>query len=296
MSSSASDAVERIVLTPADRRPAVIDVINGARNQLALSLFRCDDDLVLDALAAAVRRGVHVKALLTSRAKGSKAHLKDLHALLKAAGADVRRYSDRVVRYHAKYIVADAGSALIASLNFTRKYFEATCDFVLVTNDPAVATGLTELFDADWNGAPYTPGADTTERLIVGPEHARRRFESLFASARHRIRIIDPKIDDPAMLTLLRARAAGRVVVEIRGPDGVGQLVPHGKLLMIDDDIAVMGSISLSTLALEFRRELAIVIRSPELLHALDTFWRSLPPPLTSDASAAASVDRPLSA
>lgn len=277
MSASASDPVERIVLAPADRRPALVDVISSSRHTLSLSIFRCDDDAVVKALAAAVKRGVHVRVLLTSRAKASKAHLKQLHSVLTAAGAEVRRYTDAVVRYHAKYIVADAATALIASFNFTRKCFETTCDFAVVTQDPQVVSAVIHLFDGDWRGGAYDPAADTANQLIVGPEQARRRFAELFERATERIRIIDPKIDDQAMLALLKRRAAAGLRVEIRGPTAVGSLVPHGKMLVIDDSVAVIGSISLSMLALEFRRELAVVTRDRASLATLDQFWQSLP-------------------
>jgi phosphatidylserine/phosphatidylglycerophosphate/cardiolipin synthase-like enzyme len=294
MSASASDPVERIILTPADRRPAVVEVINSARNALSLSLFRCDDQAILDALAAAVRRGVRVRALVTSRAKGSKAQLEELAVFLKGMGADVRRYSDAVVRYHAKYVIADDGPALIGSLNFTRKCFHGTCDFMLITHDRGVVAELTRLFDADWDGMRYTPSATAGDRLIVGPEGARRRFAAMFQGATSRIRIIDPKIDDAAMLTLLKAREAAGVKVEIRGPHGVGALIPHGKLLLIDDSTAVIGSISLSMLALEFRRELAVVTERRESVSALDEFWRSLPAVLTAGDARDLSGNQPL--
>jgi phosphatidylserine/phosphatidylglycerophosphate/cardiolipin synthase-like enzyme len=294
MTSGSAGPVERIIIAPGERRPAVVHVINSARTRLSLSLFRCDDEAVLDALAAAVRRGVHVRALLTSRAKGSKAQLKHLEIFLRTLGADVRRYSDLVVRYHAKYIVADDGPACIASLNFTRKCFDATCDFVLMTSDADVVTGLTRLFDADWCGTASDVPGGTTHRLIVGPEHARRRFAALFESAVHRIRIIDPKIDDPAMLTLLKAREAAGIKVEIRRTERMGALVPHGKLLLIDDASAVIGSISLSMMALEFRRELAIVTRDAASVAALDEFWRALPPVLTGGALGVVPGDSPL--
>ena len=37
-------------------------------------------------------------------------------------------HTDPVVKYHAKYLVADDGPAVVASLNLTRKCFERTCD------------------------------------------------------------------------------------------------------------------------------------------------------------------------
>jgi phosphatidylserine/phosphatidylglycerophosphate/cardiolipin synthase-like enzyme len=277
MTFVSSGSRERLILAPEERRPALVNVIDSARERLALSLFRCDDQPLLDALAAAVRRGVRVRALLTGRAKGSKRQLKHLRTFLKAVGADVRRYADPVVRYHAKYIVADDGPAVITSLNFTRKCLDATCDFLVVSTDGELVAGLTQLFDADWNGRRCEPPEVTTHRLIVGPEQARRGFTALFRQAARRIRLIDPKISDPATLMLLKAKEAEGVAVEIRGQVGLGSLVPHGKLLMIDDAAAVIGSISLSTLALEFRRELAVVIRDRCSLEMLDQFWNALP-------------------
>jgi phosphatidylserine/phosphatidylglycerophosphate/cardiolipin synthase-like enzyme len=255
----------------------VIAVIDSARERLDLSVFRCDEDAVLDALERAVRRGVRVRALVTGRAKGSKAQLKRLRKMLEAIGVDVRRYGDTIVRYHAKYIVADSGPAVVASLNFTRKCFESTCDFMLVSSDERLVAALQLVFDADWDGVPYQPVEARADRLIVGPEQARAGFVALVGQATRRIRLIDPKISDPAMLLLLKKREAEGIQVDIRGRSGLGSLVAHGKLLMIDDEAAAIGSISLSTLALEFRRELAVVIHDRSSLDTLSRFWDSLP-------------------
>jgi len=285
---------EHIVLAPEERRDAVLDVIRSARRRLILSLFRCDDDAVIDALAEAVQRGVRVRALLTRRAKGSKKHLKQLHKLLKQLGAEVHRYADSVVKYHAKYIVADDGPALVASLNFTRKCFEDTCDFVLVTHDADLVGGLMQLFDADWC-APASGLPDLrSDRLIVGPEEARPRFTSLLRQAHRSIRLIDSKLSDAAMLELLKAKEKAGVAVEIRGWGALGSLVPHGKLLIVDDSTAVIGSISLSTLSLEFRREVAVVMRDGNGLQQLNDFWNSLPTLRAGSTVAQVSPEEPV--
>jgi phosphatidylserine/phosphatidylglycerophosphate/cardiolipin synthase-like enzyme len=278
MIADSIDPVDRIVVDPGDRRPAVLEVIDSARERLDLSVFRCDDDAVIEALERAARRGVRVRALMTGRAKGSKAKLKQLRKLLAAVGVDVRRYGDIVVRYHAKYIVADDGLAVVASLNLTRKCFESTCDFMLVSSEACLVAALRRVFDADWDGVRYRPAEGPPDRLIVGPEHARARFVALIGQAVRTIRLIDPKISDPAMMRLLKRREAEGIRVDIRGRSGLGPLVAHGKLLMIDDAAAAIGSISLSTLALEFRRELAVVIRDTASLAVLAQFWDSLPP------------------
>jgi phosphatidylserine/phosphatidylglycerophosphate/cardiolipin synthase-like enzyme len=188
-------------------------------------------------------------------------------------------------------MVADDRRAAIASLNLTAKCFESTCDFVLVSSDADLVRAVRRVFEADWEGVSYRTSADDG-RLIVGPEHARARFASLIGQATRSIRLIDPKVSDPGMLLLLRRREVEGISVDVRGQSGLGQLAAHGKLLMIDDTTAVIGSISLSTL-LEFRRELAVVIRDDDALGALNRFWQALPP--SSEWSAAAAVSLEIS-
>src|SRR5688572_28086572 len=117
---------ERLVLDPAERKAALLSVIGAARRRLVLSLFRCGDFSILDALAAALERGCEVEAILTKRAKGGKKRLKNLWGALEEMGAVVTRYADLVVKYHAKYLVADGATAVITTLNPTRKCFTRT--------------------------------------------------------------------------------------------------------------------------------------------------------------------------
>src|SRR5262245_36066336 len=144
-----SNGLDRLVLAPAARRDAVLELMRSAERTLVLSLFRCDDLSVVDELASAVNRGVQVRVLITQRARGWKEKLKDLMALLRSLGADVRPYESPVVKYHAKYIVADDGPALVTSLNFTRKCFENTCDFLVFSKDRDVIEALKALFESD---------------------------------------------------------------------------------------------------------------------------------------------------
>jgi cardiolipin synthase len=254
-------STDRFVFAPEDRLPAVLAVIGSARKRLLLSLFRCDDFDVLDALAAALQRGVEVEVLVTSRAKGWTKRLRELWGVLEGMGAKVYRSADPVVKYHAKYIVADDGPALVASLNFTRKCFTGTVDFLLTTRDPIVVTGLRRLFDADSRRREPARRAGFGRRLIVGPEHARREFTRLLDRARRTIAIVDPKLTDPAILDLLKVKRKQGVAVTVLGREHVGGLTPHGKMLIVDGAVAVIGSMSLSALSLDFRREVAVIVR-----------------------------------
>ncbi len=282
-------STDRVVTSVEDRRGAVVDLIRSARESIALSLFRCNDDDIFEELAQATKRGVRVDALVTSRAKGGKKKLQKLWTRLQRAGAQVSAYADPVVKYHAKYIIVDGERAAVASFNFTRKCFERTCDVLVITTDPAVVRGLAELMTADREQRPLS--GPLSPRLIVGPDLARRQLTALIAEARTSIRIIDAKLSDPDILALLKARRAEGVRVQVFSSKLLGTLKSHGKVLLIDDRIAVAGSLALAALSLDFRREVAIRIDDPAAVAEIVELFRgieALPaPPPRADASGA---------
>ena len=175
--------LEKLVLDRAERKAALLGVIGAARRRLILSLFRCDDSSVLDALAAALERGCQVEAILTKRAKGGKKRLKKLWGALEEMGAVVTRYADPVVKYHAKYLVADEKTAIITTLNPTKKCFARTWDALLITQDSSVVKGLLTLFKTDAAGVPLTSRRSLGRRLIVGPERSRAEIRALIGGA-----------------------------------------------------------------------------------------------------------------
>lgn len=266
----AGTTAEELALTPADRHAAILRAIAGARHQLLLSVFRCDDDDVVEALEQALGRGVQVRVLTTRRVKGSSKKLKKFRKRLEARGAQVTRYDDPVVKYHAKYLVADDGPAVIATLNLTRKCFRDTFDGVLTTRDAAVVDGLQRLFAAD-SQTPHAPTPpELSRRLVLGPENAREQIVSLLTQARRRIRIVDHKLDDPSIIALLRARQREGVDVQLLGKGQLGALKAHGRAIIVDGEAAVLGSIALRAIHLEFRREVGIVIEDRSIVAELD--------------------------
>jgi phosphatidylserine/phosphatidylglycerophosphate/cardiolipin synthase-like enzyme len=267
---------EVLILDARDRRRAVLDLIRGARTRLILSLFRCQDFPVMDEIAAAIARNVRVTALITPSAKNWDKRLQDLGLFLGSMGAEIHRYGGGHAKYHAKYVVADAEVALIASLNFTRKCFERTCDFMLITRDTAVVAGLTRLFEADCGRPPAPIPADFSRRLIVGPELARSRFCELIARAQRSIRIIDHRVRDSQVIALLQEREAAGVSVQILGAGDLAGLTSHGKLMVVDNEVAVIGSASLARPSLEDRREVAVMIEDPDLVGQLNQYFSRL--------------------
>jgi phosphatidylserine/phosphatidylglycerophosphate/cardiolipin synthase-like enzyme len=262
---------DRVVTSPDERRDAVLEIIRQARSRIGLSLFRANDNDVFAELARAVSRGVDVEVVVTSRAKGKK-KLKKLWSALETTGARVLPYTDSVVKYHAKYLVADDGPALVTSLNFTRKCFGRTCDAIAVTHDPDVINGLRDLMAADREGRPIPE--TLPQRLIIGPERARKQITALLEQARTSVKIIDAKLTDPGLVSLLRARRADGIAVDVYDAKRYGGLRSHGKMMLIDSRVAVVGSVALAALSLDFRREVALVIEEPEAIADVEELFR----------------------
>lgn len=278
-----SHPIDTVNYAAVERRTAVLEVIRSAKEELAISLFRCDDFAILDALADAVSGGVKVRALVTPTAKNWDRRLRELETTLESMGATAKRYRGHLSKYHAKYIVADQRTALVASLNFTRKCFDQTGDFVVTTRDPEVVGSLRQLFDHDCGShGPVTElPLGLSPRLIVGPEHSGRLLEVL-RSAKTTIRIVDHRLNDPEVLAVLRRQQELGVAVEVLGEGALPGLISHGRLFIVDGSTAVIGSFALTPASLQTRREVALELSNPSDVEQLRTWFddcASLRPP-----------------
>ena len=137
--------------------------------------------------------------------------------------------------------------------------------------------------------------ADISDRLIVGPERARRQFTALIEGARHSIRLIDAKLSDPDLVSLLNAERAAGMTVELFSAKRLGDLKSHGKIMLIDDETVVVGSLALAALSLDFRREVAIVVtEAAAVAVAVELFQAARDAATDGRQAAAGSTDQAL--
>ena len=227
------------VMGAAERRQAMLDVIAGARQRLVLSLFRCNDP-------ACSRRWRRQWTRRQGRSHPHQAREERQEAAAEALGGprrDGRRCPSlrSPLVYHAKYLVADGQTALVTTLNPTTKCFTRTWDMLLTTRERTVVRSLSTLFALDAAGERVLPRHRISRRLIVGPDGARQRIQGLLASARRSIRILDHKLSDPDLVSLLRERREEGIAVSVIGHQPMGAIVPHGKLIIIDESLVVLG-------------------------------------------------------
>jgi cardiolipin synthase A/B len=146
-----------LVWSPANAQASVLAVIRGASRSLAVEDEEMDDPAVTSALAAAARRGVDVRVIMTADRDWDAAF-----SQLTRAGAHIRLYPDdsRALYIHAKVIVADAGRAdqrvLAGSQNFSVASLDYNRELGILTRNRSVLRSLSATLARDYAGAtPY---------------------------------------------------------------------------------------------------------------------------------------------
>ena len=165
------------------------EMIGHAAAQLDFAEFYASEQApsrltpVIEALQAALRRGVRVRFLADARfAKTYPEVLEDLAR----SGAQVRRLETPFL--HAKYFIVDGREAYLGSQNFDWRSLEHIQELGVRFGQPDAVRALLDIFETDWTGAPpeqehsrYSPAAARLEhsrhapaalRLVASPHGA----------------------------------------------------------------------------------------------------------------------------
>src|SRR5580704_18113512 len=187
----------KIIVQPDAGMAPVLSSIKQAKRSLDVLIFRLDMREIVDALTAAVARGVRVRALTAYTNKGGEKRLRELEMILLDGGVTVSRTANDLVRYHGKMMIVDGRVPHLYGFNFTRLDLDKSRSFGVVTRNGRVVQEAIRLFDADFDRKPYTAGCD---RFIVSPENARAQLTAFLRGAKKRLLIYDPKISHPAII------------------------------------------------------------------------------------------------
>lgn len=258
--------------------------IAGAKRSVEIAIFRFDRSEVETALAAAIARGVTVRALIAHTNRAGEANLRALETHLLGLGATVARTASDLIRYHAKYMLIDRKELHLLAFNWTYTDMERSRSFGIITRSPAVVREVGKLFDADSARLPFETA---TRDLVISPVNARKLLGSFIQGARKEILIYDPKVSDPGMVKLLQDRGRAGVKIRILGelegsiPNGaahkLANLRLHTRTIIRDGKMAFMGSQSLRRAELESRREVGLIFRDAKsvakLVETFESDW-----------------------
>ena len=150
-------ATRTLIVVPDDTVLPVLGLVTLATRSVSVKQFTLDEPRIIQALLDAHRRGVAVRVMLNPhRSSGSRAN-DDTFAALEQAQVPVQWTNPAFAVTHEKSMVVDGERALVATFNFSEKYFTQTRDYGVVTTDPAQVAQIAQGFEADWARAPFAP-------------------------------------------------------------------------------------------------------------------------------------------
>src|SRR5947207_7591582 len=265
----------KLITQPDEGIRPLIAAVRRAKRRIHIVIFRFDLDELEDALAAAVKRGVEVIALIAYTNKGGEQSLRKLEQRMLKKGVTVARTNDDMVRYHGKLLIVDRLQAYILGFNYTGQDIRSR-SFGVIVRSTRIVKELLRLFDSDNCRTEYTP---RVADLVVSPENARSRLHRFLRKARTTLDIYDPNVADDEMLALLEGKAARGVQIRIIGGlekkwekagfasvQKLRGLRLHVRAIVRDSSRAFIGSQSLRKLELDERREVGIVIRDRKVV------------------------------
>jgi cardiolipin synthase A/B len=264
-----------LIIQPDDGIAPLLLAIKRAKKTIDIVIFRFDRVELEKALAAAVARGVVVRALVAHTNRGGEKRLRRLEMSFLQSGVTVCRTADDLTRHHGKMMIVD-GELYVLGFNYTELDMNRSRSFGLVTRDPSLVKAASTLFQADSTRQPYEA---TSDRLVVSPESSRKLLSAFIKSAKKELLIYDEKITDKAMVKLLRERVAAGVAIKV-----IGKIIPavpgievaksarlrlHVRAMVRDRQAVFVGSQSLRRPQIDGRREIGVISPHSKVASAL---------------------------
>jgi len=272
-----------LIVLPDDTINSILDPINAAKRSLNIRMFLFTDPTLLKAVIAARQRGVYVRVMLNPARRDGHSENEGARKLLTHAGVEVRDSSPNFAVTHQKSMVIDDELGFVESLNWETRDLTETRDYAVIITKKVEVSEMVKCFDADWMKQPFDPRAGS--ELIWCPNNGRERIAGFIDSAKETLWIQNERYQDTVIIErLVRAVNRGVQVHIMARPahklkknklvEGIGglrimhdvgakihkltDLKLHGKMLLADEERAIVGSINLTPGSFDDRRELAV--------------------------------------
>ena len=289
----------RLIVEPDDGLGPVLEFIGSAQTSLLIKQFTFTDESLIDAVLDRKHAGVDVRVMLNAARSGGDRANDETYERFSAAGIDVQWANPKFYVTHEKSMVVDEKAALVATFNSCLKYYTATRDYGVIIDDPVQVAQIVEVFHADWNHLDWVPAA--YEGLLWSNSNSRFHMARFIDTATHRIDVQHPKFVDAVILDHLAAAIGRGVKVHVLcgGRHGISEgdvldtfaslrtlrrfgakvhkqknLRVHAKLLIVDGERALVGSMNIDRSAFDLRRELGITVTDPAVVARLKAVFQ----------------------
>jgi len=297
---SGSPVVHTLIVEPDDGKAMILSTIDGAHENLTLTIYEITDPDIVAALAAAQGRGVAVRVLYNN---ASFASMNEANpnagavANLSRAGVKTKPASPVFTVTHQKTLTADGSRSIIMTFNLEPNYFSTTRDFGIITTNMSEVREIAGVFDADWNYQNITPAFPS---LVWSPVNSRAKILGVIDHATKTLDVYNEEITDQQCINALVAAAKRGVSVRVIAADLDGgknknapalatlnasgaqaktitSLYIHAKMVLADyqtpDQVAYLGSENLGEVSLDQNRELGILVMEKPILDRLESVF-----------------------
>lgn len=274
-----------MIIEPDDGLNPVREFIESAQNSLLIKQFTFTEESLIQAVIDRKNAGVDVRVMLNAARSGGDRANDETFEAFQNAGVAVRWSNPKFYVTHEKSIVVDEKAALVATFNLMIKYFTLTRDYGVITHEPDHVKQIVEVFNADWNELEWDCSA--WEGLLWSNSNSRYHMAQFIDTAQKSLHIQHPKYVDAVILERIAAAADRGVKVHILcgGKHGISDwdildtfaslrtlkrfgvkvhkqknLRVHAKLIIVDDEHALVGSMNIDRSAFDLRRELGIMV------------------------------------
>lgn len=282
-------AEPRLIIEPEDGEQPILAAIHQAHSSIDLAMYGFTDEAIMQALIEAKQQGKKVRLLLQ--------HF-PYNAIDENLPA-IERFSKFHLNYnfpsslfyllHQKTLIIDQHMAMIMTFNFTRSTFKKQRNFAVVITEPALVKEIQQVFDADWLYQRSTP---LQPQLLWSPDNSRSKIVALIKSAHQTINMYAQGLSDQQVVATLTQVAQQGVKVQILTSQPLApakqaalqragvklhlskQFIIHAKVIIVDQQKALLGSINFTAPSLEKNRELSIIIDNAQVVAQLQQVFR----------------------
>lgn len=303
-SSSANGAVGsgvqgvKVYVEPDDGEGVITDAIRGAHKSVWLEMYLLTDRNVMSALEEAAHSGMDVRVMLEPHPFGGGGSPTRTMDELRAAGAKAQATDPTFKLTHEKGMIIDGTTAYIMTSNFSRSALGGTSgsngyanrEYGIIDTNAQDVQAVIAIFNADWN---HNTAQFNDSNLVVSPVNSRSAFMKLVSSAHHTLLIEAEELNDDTVEQAIATAAHNGVHVEVILPsakssssdsNGAGisilqqggvqvkedpRLYIHAKIIVVDGQLAYVGSENISRQSLDENRELGIIVSDSGVLHTL---------------------------
>jgi len=279
-----------------------INLINGAKKSIYMEMFHVTDKSVIEALNNAAKRGVATTVILDGKSLLA-APYKAISDDLASHGVIVISSSSAFTITHSKSMVADDEVAVISSMNLT-DHPEVRRDYGFVIRDQNIINDLLKIFNTDiQNAKDQTKNSPDKldDRILLSPFNSRQKLLDLISSAKVSIQAVAENfLDKEIIAALIAARGRGVKVQTLSPACSLGanpngnfmtqqtlakagveaREMPspatpsgpylHGKMMVIDRQTLMLGSINFSINSIQNAREISVAVNDLQAAELLE--------------------------